>query len=171
VRLFFALWPDVAVQHALAEWARTCHAVCGGRSPEPDKLHVTLAFLGEIEAGRYRALLEIADSLAGPGFELILNRIDYWRRNRIVYASPGRVPDRLAKLARCLAARLARAGYRVDGRNYLPHVTLLRDAKRAPDNLNMAPLTWTVSTMSLVETRRANGKLVYRQLQCWTLDE
>jgi len=171
MRLFFALWPDVAVQRALAGWARSCHAACGGRSPGLDNLHVTLAFLGEVEAERYRALLEIADSLGGPGFELTFDRIDYWRRNRILYASASRVPERLAQLARCIAIRLGKEGYRLDARDYVPHVTLLRDAKRAPDCLEMAPLTWTVSTMSLVETLRTNGKLVYRQRQCWTLNE
>lgn len=171
MRLFFALWPDVAVQRALARWARSCHAICGGRCPGPDRLHVTLAFLGEIDAERYQALLEIADSVCGPGFELTLDRIDYWRRNRIVCASASRVPERLAELARFLVTRLGRAGFRLDARDYTPHVTLLRDAQRAPDWQEMAPLTWTVSTMSLVETLRANRKLAYRQLQCWTLRE
>jgi 2'-5' RNA ligase len=171
MRLFFALWPDVAVQRALAGWARSCHATCGGRCPGPDKLHVTLAFLGEIETERYRTLLEIADSVRGPGFELTLDRIDYWRRNRIVCAGASRVPERLAELARCLVTRLGMAGLRLDARDFVPHVTLLRDAKRTPDWPEMAPLTWTVSTMSLVETLRANGKIAYRQLQRWTLSE
>ncbi len=171
MRLFFALWPDVAVQRALARWTRSCHAICGGRSPGSDKLHVTLAFLGEIEVERYRTLLEIGDSVRGPGFELTLDRIDYWRRNRIVCAGASRVPERLAELARCLVTRLRGAGFRPDARDFVPHVTLLRDAKRAPDWQEMAPLTWTVSTMRLVETLRADGKLAYRQVHCWTLSE
>ena len=171
MRLFFALWPDIAVQRALARWALSCQAACAGRSPHPDKLHVTLAFLGEVEAERYPALLEIADSVRAPAFELTLDRIEYWRHNRIVCASASQTPARLAELARQLTNRLSGAGFRAQARDYVPHVTLLRDAQRAPENLEVAPLTWTVSALSLVETLRNNGKLAYRRLQCWTLAE
>ena len=171
MRLFFALWPDGAVRRGLAGWARSCHAACGGRSLSPENLHVTLAFLGDVKAERYSALLQIADTVRGSGFELTLDRIEFWRRNRIVCAGAGRVPERLAELARNLVFHLEMAGYCVDTRNYVPHVTLLRDVKRAPASLEVAPLTWTVSTMTLAETLRSNGKLTYRRLQCWTLNE
>jgi 2'-5' RNA ligase len=169
MRLFFALWPDAAVQRALSIWARACHAACGGRILGSEKLHVTLAFLGEVEPERHRTLFEIADSIRHPGFDLTLDRVDYWRRNRVVCASPSWVPGRLAELARCLVVRLGTAGYRVDARDYVPHVTLLRDAKRAPNCLEIAPVTWTVRAMSLIESQRVNGKVVYRKLQRWTL--
>ena len=41
-RLFYALWPDAAARAALAAW----QASLGGAPTRPDKLHLTLAFLG-----------------------------------------------------------------------------------------------------------------------------
>lgn len=169
MRLFFALWPDPVLQSELAAWGRLCHAACGGRVQQADKLHATLAFLGEIEVDRYAALCSIADTIRAPAFELTLNRIGYWRHNRIVYAAVTETPRALTELAHSLAVRLAAAGFRTEQRDYVPHVTLLRDARRAPVDVNPAPLSWRVGALTLVETLRREQKLRYQKLQCWTL--
>ena len=169
MRLFFALWPDSSVQRTLAEWARACQGACAGRQQQADRLHVTLAFLGEVDLGRYQTLCDIADSIRANVFALTLDRVGYWRHNRIVYATTSDRPEALAALAAGLSTRLAAAGFRSEARAFVPHVTLIRDARRAPDNLDFAPLPWSVSTLTLVETTREDGKLAYRRLQSWTL--
>ena len=169
MRLFFALWPDPAVQHALGEWARACHRMCGGRSPATDRLHMTIAFLGEVDATRYASVVRIGGAVGAAAFDFVLDRIAYWRRTGIVYAAPSVVPAALSALATDLTERLASAGFPADERPFAPHVTLLRDAKRAFRGAAFAPLAWKIAALSLVETTRADGKPVYRVLESWTL--
>lgn len=168
-RLFFALWPSPGVQQALSRQAQACRRECGGRSPGTERLHLTLAFLGDVERARHPLLAAIGGSLAAPAFDLVIDRIEYWRHNRIVYAAPSRVPDALPALVLALRQRLAVAGWPAEERSFAPHVTLVRDAQRAPASVAFAPLVWPVDTIRLVETIREDGKAAYRMLQSWTL--
>ena len=169
MRLFFALWPDQGLQHAMGDWVRSAHCVCGGRKIPDEKLHVTLAFLGEVEAARYSSLVDIGSAVSAATFELSFDRIAYWRHNRIVYAAANGIPAALATLAGALTERLGGAGLPIDRRTFMPHVTLLRDAKRAPPQAETGPLVWRVGALSLVETIRRQGKHAYQVRESWTL--
>lgn len=59
LRLFFALEPDPAVRRALASLARALARATGGRVPQAEILHLTLAFLGQVPAGRHAELAAI----------------------------------------------------------------------------------------------------------------
>ena len=70
MRLFFAAWPDAV---AAAELARVAEALAGlaqGKPVPPEKIHLTLAFLGEIDAGAQRSAAEVASKrqVGGPSF-------------------------------------------------------------------------------------------------------
>ena len=169
MRLFYALWPDTAVQRSLAAWGRDCHRVCGGRVVAAEMLHVTVAFLGEVADDGYATLLEIGGSLGSAGFELVFDRVAFWRHSGIVYASPSRIPEPLAALALVLSERLAGAGLRIEERPFAPHVTLLRNARRSPRDIGFAPVIWQAQALSLIETLRQDGKHAYRVRESWTL--
>jgi len=47
MRLFFALWPPREAARALADWAGEVARESGGRATAEEKIHLTLAFLGE----------------------------------------------------------------------------------------------------------------------------
>lgn len=168
MRLFFALWPDAVVRRELAQWAERCRRNGRGRLIPTENLHATLAFVGEVAASEQAALLALPDTLHKAAFDLVLDGIGYWRHNRIVHAGASATPDRLLGLARDLANALRGAGFRIEDRAYVPHVTLLRDA-RDPGEIAVAPLVWRVAEMVLVESRRENGRQVYRPLERWTL--
>ena len=169
LRVFFAFWPSLAVRDELTAWAQACLPSSGGRLVRHDNLHATLAFLGEIERSRLPELLALPDEIACSRFELILDRIGYWRHNSVVYAGASRPPPRLPAFAASLAQRLAQSGFRTEDRPYVPHVTLLRDARRAPEDMHMEPLCWNVDTIVLAESAQSGGRLLYRPLQRWTL--
>ncbi len=56
MRLFFAVWPPLAVAEALAAWARRLQRETGGRAVAAKNIHLTLAFLGEVSEERLPAL-------------------------------------------------------------------------------------------------------------------
>ena len=169
VRAFFALWPSDAERDALFAWAQACHAASGGRLVLRENLHVTVAFLGDVERSRLPELGPIAERSLGAPFALVLDRIGYWPYNRIVHAAATRTPAPLAALCATLTQALAQAGFRTEARPYRPHATLLRDARSAPAAVPVEPLVWPVGALVLAESARSQRGQLYRPLQRWTL--
>lgn len=150
LRLFFALWPDEAARGKLAAWARGAHAVAGGRAMRPQNLHLTLAFLGNVAGERVRGLAAMP-APAVRRFELTLDCAGYWPRNRIVWAGAAAPPPALEALAAGLRERLDGAGQPYDPKPFVPHVTLLREARRASLPA-FAPVAWPVTEVVLVQS-------------------
>lgn len=150
-RLFFALWPDAGVRERLAAYARAAQARCGGRMMRPQNLHLTLAFLGDTDPARLEALRAAAAKVVPQRFELEVDRAEYWRHNRIVWAGAAAVPVELARMTDELRAALDAAGFRYDGKPFVPHVTLLRDAHAAalPP---FEPLRWPAEVFVLARS-------------------
>jgi len=168
LRVFFALWPDAGGRAELARWSDLCRQVGGGRTVVPGNLHATLAFVGEVESEDLALLARVMSALRPRPFDLRLDRIGYWRHNRIAYAGASAAPSALLDLASSLARGLRDAGFRMEERALLPHVTLARNA-RDPGEVVVAPLAWRSSDIALVESAREGGRLIYRPLQRWTL--
>ena len=59
-RLFFALWPDEPARGRLAPLAAEVAAQASGKPVPIAKLHLTLAFLGEVDAARIDRAVEAA---------------------------------------------------------------------------------------------------------------
>ncbi len=169
VRAFFALWPSDAERDTLCAWAQACHAASGGRLVPRENLHVTVAFLGDVERSRLAELGPIAERSTAAAFELVLDRIGYWPHNRIVHAGAALTPAALTMLYETLTLGLAQAGFHTEARAYRPHVTLLRDARGAPAATGVEPLAWRVDALVLAASARSQGRQLYRPLQRWTL--
>lgn len=168
-RLFFALWPDAPVRDALHALARDCGEACGGRVTTRDNLHVTLAFLGAATPAEYEAFLALGAALQGEAFELTLDTVGYWRHNRIVWAGASKLPPELAALAGTLTRRLVDLRWRVDERPYTPHVTLVRDARRARAARDVVLPPWRVRAFALVESVSTPAGVRYTPRAHWPL--
>jgi len=167
VRLFFALWPDQRVRAQLAHWARELHALCGGRLVRPENLHLTLAFLGDVDEARVAQVQQAAGEVAPRAFSLVLDRPGYWKRNRIAWAGASVVPSEFQALVAQLHRALAAANIAFDARAEVPHVTLLRDA-RAPRALPaLAPIDWQVDAFVLVHSVTQASGSCYRITNSW----
>ena len=128
-RLFFALWPDAATRLALDEVAATLHGAWGGRRVNSESLHMTLAFLGDTSATRLDALRQLAATIASQPFTLMLNRPGCWQHNRVGWLGVATTPPVLGQLAADLRQVLHAGEFAVDDQRYVPHVTLLRNAR------------------------------------------
>lgn len=97
----------------------------------PESIHLTLHFLGNIEAGQVdsvKQLLHISGS-ACPTFSLSLSGLGCFpntRRPRIVWTGVQGQTQRLGKLHRDLGERLKVIGYTPEARPYTPHLTIGR---------------------------------------------
>ena len=150
MRLFFALWPPREAAEALHAWALEARRATGGRATRAESIHLTLAFLGEIEEHRLAELRSL--SAGGERHVLPIEQARHWARNRIVWAGPNEIPDRLRALAGNLAARLAERCFAIETRPFAAHVTLIRKT-RGPGELSKLPeVDWPVREYLLVRS-------------------
>jgi RNA 2',3'-cyclic 3'-phosphodiesterase len=148
VRLFFALWPDAGTRARLDDWARAMHAACGGRRTGADKLHQTLAFLGDVSDV---APVEAAMERVPPRrFTLRVDQPGYWKKNRIAWAGCSAVPAELADLVAELRGSLEDAGVAFDEKPFAVHITLARDARPPASMPVLEPIDWPVDGFALV---------------------
>ncbi len=133
----------------------------------PEMLHITLAFLGDISPAQLSTATAVAATITGEPFVLTLDRLDYWKHNRILWAGGVSLP--LVALAEGLAGALRAEGFRLDARPFAPHVTLLRDARcEVPPELD-AEVIWPVREFVLAESRSSAAGAGYRTIAHWPL--
>ena len=162
-RLFFALWPDAALQERLAAWAR--QAAGKGRPMRRENIHLTLAFLGDTKAALVPDLIALARGLSFARILLLLDRIGYWKHNRIIWCGAERDPPALTALVAELRARLDSGGIAYDHKPFVSHVTLVRNAA----GLDAAPAwsapAWEAGDFALVTSMRIEGRVTYQVTQ------
>jgi RNA 2',3'-cyclic 3'-phosphodiesterase len=167
-RCFFALWPAAAVRDALAQWTQGARKECGGRATAAEKIHLTLAFLGNVERSRIDELRAAAAVIAGERFTLALDQAGYWRHNRIVWAGATEVPPALTMLVSALGERVKGLGYRLEERPYAAHITLLRNARRGASPA-LPLLRWAADEFTLVESKLGERGSRYVIVDRWPL--
>lgn len=151
-RLFFALWPDARIRKALARL--TCALPrCRGRWVHELNLHITAAFVGAVDANVHDCLLARAATLDAEEFALVLTRIGYFPRSRILWLGADQCPPALTDLVRQLNSCLTVCGFKPGIKPYRPHMTLVRDASPASTDIQVAPVEWSVDSFCLVASQ------------------
>lgn len=166
-RVFFAAWPPPEVQRALGDIARQADE-CGGRAIPAHNIHLTLVFIGDVARGGVADLEALAATVVASRFDLAIDRLEYWRHNRILWAGVEECPQALRTLVERLQQPAAAAGFRIERRPYVPHVTLRRDAQSAPANIRIR-VDWPVTEFALVESAQRERGRMYEVLRRWAL--
>lgn len=168
-RVFFALWPAAETARALHTLTESLQLRFGGRAMRMDSLHLTLAFVGSVPRGRIAELLAAGARVQPRAFGLQLDVLGEWARKHIVWAGPAEVPEALATLVAELQQTLSEAGFVLEARPFVPHVTLLRNAacetRRTPLE---QPLCWRTDGFVLVESMLQPSGARYVELGRWT---
>ena len=132
-RVFFALWPSPEVAERLGDIADDSAQSFGGRATRRDTIHLTLAFLGNVAEARLPELSIAAASVGGEPFSINIDELGFWAHNHLLWAGCKAPSAPLDAISRRLRLALARAGFRVggEGRDFVPHVTLVRRVPEA----------------------------------------
>ena len=166
-RIFFAIWPDEPAAAALEALARTLAAASGGKTVPREKIHLTLAFLGETAPERVAAATDVANRARGHTFDAVLDCVGAFRHARVAWAGMNAPPPALLRLQEGLASGLREAGFVLEDRPYNPHVTLARRIERTIARAPADPIAWTARALTLV--RSDTGKGTYSVLESWEL--
>ncbi len=165
-RLFFALLPDAALHERLVKLRG--ELALNGAAVTSDNLHLTLLFLGGMDAKTRLDIERACDGVQAAAFTLTLDQIGYWPKPRIVWMGSTATPAALSELVAQLNAIAARSGYTVDTRPYAPHITLARKA-RALEGARITPLQWEARGFSLMESQSTPQGVRYVELRRWNL--
>ena len=153
-RLFIALWPDAKVRRELAMLqARPEMRAAGGRTVPAKNIHMTLRFLGDVDASQQRALeARLAEFVFEP-VTLTLDRVGYWPRSGILWLGLRKTPRSFNIAAQRLSTELRALGFRADGCGFKAHVTLARDAGPVK-HFVFNPVTWHAQDLVLAASER-----------------
>lgn len=169
-RIYIALEPDEATRALAVEVQAALRGALGVgarlRFSAAPRLHVTLAFLGEVAAGELARVGEVAEATARSHapFRVDAGGVGAFPaadRARVLWLGFGAASEPLSALVRELAARLGAAGLATPDRAFTGHLTLARcdsprgiDARaalaRCPQQLVGCPVTELV----VMESRR-----------------
>lgn len=140
LRLFLGLWPTDGLRAAMNECADAWQWSPSARRTAAEKLHITLHFLGDVDASRVPELKQ-ALQVDWPGCEMVLDRAAVWPGG-IAVLEATQVPPELVALHSALGDRLRSLAFPVEERRYRPHVTLARKANGARPPAGYVPLRW-----------------------------
>jgi len=168
-RLFFALWPSEAVRERIWTGTRAVTAPVGGRTLPAANFHITIAFLGEVPETRLNAALQAGAATHGNAFELILDRVESFRRSGVLSLVPSQPPSALTDLVDQLRFNLLDGQFRLEHREFRAHVTLVRDLRRPVTAASVAELPWPVEEFVLAESQLGRDGSRYSVLARWPL--
>ncbi|MGR3913933.1 MAG: RNA 2',3'-cyclic phosphodiesterase [Gammaproteobacteria bacterium] len=167
MRAFFALDIAVARQYAIEKWrARALPPL--GRAVPAANFHITLHFLGEINARQFELLCSAAAGITPPRIQLRLDMPGYFPRPGIFWIGPAVVPPELPELARALRKAGRKAGIAAARRRFEPHVTLFRNCRAAPP-LPAPPPCFDIACdgFALFESRATQKGVRYQVMRRW----
>jgi 2'-5' RNA ligase len=126
-RLFIALRPPAPVREALSP---LMSGIPGARWQNDNQLHLTLAFLGEVDRHGVDAALLAMETVRAARLDLSLGQLGSFDA-----AKPGRTSalwigvepaDGLTELSTSFRTACRKAGLAPDARRFVPHITLAR---------------------------------------------
>ena len=176
MRTFIAVFPPPEVREALFRVARDLPASKDFRLVGPEKIHLTLKFLGDVaedDLGRVTQALEPIRERHEP-FEVSTSGFGAFPsegRARILWAGVGEGSGPLRALASDVEDLLEPAGFEREGRPYMPHLTLGR-ARGRQVKLDEADkpspaLRFTVPRLDLVRSVPGEHGVTYSILETY----
>ncbi len=140
LRLFLALWPDDRIRTGVTQWQQAWSWPSHAALVQPQRLHLTLHFLGDVPADRLTGLKGQLRVTFEP-LALHLGQGEVWPHG-VAVLRPEHTPTELTRLHGALADALVAASLPVDAREYRPHVTLARRASGAKAPAEGPGLRW-----------------------------
>jgi len=139
-RLFFALPVSDVQRRALAQWRRGLNLRSGKPVPAAN-FHLTLLFLGDVDAAQVPAICAAVDPVAllATVPRLLLDRLQVWPRAGALVLEAQQVPPALLQLVYGLQQALLPLGVEAANREYRPHLTLSREYRGQPPEASSAP--------------------------------
>lgn len=166
MRLFVAIeFPHQVQEEFLQAQTLLRNTASTGNFTRPENFHLTMAFLGEVPPNREAEARKAMKEIPWAPFQLVFDRLGSFQRGGegLWWIGAEKEPA-LMEAQSALCHCLQKEGFRLEDRAFFPHLTL---ARRVTMNPHMAPpklpqpILVQVEHISLMESRREQGKLTY----------
>jgi 2'-5' RNA ligase len=163
-RVFLAAVPDADTArriHQLAAALKRAHRF-NAKIIEPERLHVSLFFLGELPEPAIRIAREVAADVRALPFQVLFDRSVTFRGKRgnqpfVLTGEDGL--DRLKSFRRTLGLAMASKGLRfLTNKDFAAHITLMY-AEHDVEEHPIEPIGWTVNEFVLIHSMRGHVHL------------
>lgn len=167
-RLFFALLPDDRTVDAI-NWHADQYSPRTGRKVRPENFHITLLFLGNVNAATQERLIMTCNNLHSQTFDLEISTSGWWKKAGIFWLAPEHTPAKLTALHESLVSAAGSCRLTTQKRPYAPHITIMRKVTQAPQHPLIKPFTWQAEDFSLMQSITHSDGVEYRELATWPL--
>lgn len=170
MRLFLAIELDKSVKDMLSACQDALRqAGARGRFVHRENMHLTLVFLGE--TNRVREIRSAMDAVKEHPFSLRTGDLGRFQRSGGDILWVGVEPNEaLIRVQRTLCRALAKQGFQIEERSYVPHLTIGREVTDAPiEAVTEKNIVMQVQAISLMKSERIGGRMAYAQIAEKTL--
>jgi len=169
-RLFIAIDLPDYVKEELAALQR--NDIRGARRTTRDQMHITLHFIGEVDAAMQNQLMAALPAVQIEPFELTLRNVGHFPpkgKVRVLWAGVEIAPQ-LQTLHQTIGGTLQNLGIKIEERVYNPHVTLARlkinPSRRAiqsflDDNAQFRTVPFRVDEFALYSSQLTSQGAIY----------
>ncbi|RUM34388.1 MAG: RNA 2',3'-cyclic phosphodiesterase [Archaeoglobus sp.] len=136
MRLFIAVDVDDNIRENLKPVLKTLVNYRGVKTVEPENIHITIQFLGEVPESKVSAITDKLSNVAEKfePFTAKLEGIGFFpNRGKIRVVWAGIISDEIVRLAKAVRKEMMKLGFRED-KEFIAHATLARIKKISPSD-------------------------------------
>ncbi|WP_298444055.1 RNA 2',3'-cyclic phosphodiesterase [uncultured Ferrimonas sp.] len=164
-RLFFAIPVPRSQQLPLLKLQTQLEGA--GRAVLASNFHITLAFLGSVNASAQQQLLHRWQDLTLPRCQLQFDQLTLWPQAQVLALTGRHCPTPLYQLAGALQRDAAQHGLHQSSRGFRPHVTLFRGATAEPALPLPQPIQVDCREVQLMISEPTPAGVSYQPLKRW----
>ena len=165
MRLFIAINFNEEVKQLIFEKELLLESkMINGHITSKNNIHMTLVFIGE--TNRPKDVSDCIEKIEENKFNLLIKGIKFFNRSgKRLYYLDIKQSDSLLKVYEKLYNELSEKGFKLESREFKPHVTLAREVVLS-DRVDIEGLNYEfrVEKISLMESKRINGELKYIEI-------
>ena len=174
MRVFIAIEFEDDIKNQISDLQNKVQSECKkGFMTDKENLNLTMRFLGDVNGDELEYVAEAMDESVRrmKTFKLDFDRLGYFDRVEECILWLGiKSNSELSRLYMSLSKALEKQGFKRDRSKFSPHITLGRELKFytnknaviSKSNCEISSLI--VKNISLMESKRENGKLIYKRI-------
>ncbi|MDO6692097.1 RNA 2',3'-cyclic phosphodiesterase [Aliiglaciecola sp. 3_MG-2023] len=140
------------------------------RAVPAKNFHITSVFLGQVKEQQLDQLCCAIQSSEFHNFNLQIDTLGYWSKPKILWLGSTQIPTQMLRITKRLTEYAQQAGLNLPIREYIPHITLVRNAKSNPPAPLISPdFQLQVKHLHLFESVSGKNGVQYPIRQTWPL--
>lgn len=167
MRLFFSITPQLSVLMDIEKWRQQNWPLLE-RPINIGNFHLTMAFLGECSTQQLEQLQLTLENYRMPDIDFALDDLGYWPDSAVLWLGCKQSVVALEQVAELCTKTANKAGLRVSGRKFHPHLTLARGVKTPPAAPFFEPeFECTATSLLLQRSFRDRSGARYSTISSW----